>query len=480
MAQQRRHGLVAEPETRMRVAFAQLLERMRREIDDRDARAGRRNPASLVEHGLRVLGIMQHLVQQDRVGRGIGQRQRVKIALDQIDRTALHMLQLGARQTQHFRAAVDGGAVVGGGAEQFDHPPGAGADIEQPAERAVVDHGGQCGLDLGLGHIERADRIPLAGVLREEIRRALIAHGANRAQLLTVAGMLRRQRLAHRVLAAQKRIEQPRGRMVAAWQGGAQEDPAAFLVPFGQASLRQDADVARHARLALVEHLRQFAHRQLHQLQQQHDAQPAIVGQCPEEGSMSMEGHIKKSLYVVNAAWRLSGPTAARPPKQSLLTPHRQSQPKRLQRQNFGAKCARPTVGARLKLVGTVVTCLTPFGLISAFRQGRKFKMKSIISIASVAALSLALAACGAEKTEEAATAEATAEEAADAGMEAAEAAGDAAAEATEAAGEATEAAAEGAVDAAEAGADKAAAAAGEAKDAAKEATAAAGEAAKK
>lgn len=114
------------------------------------------------------------------------------------------------------------------------------------------------------------------------------------------------------------------------------------------------------------------------------------------------------------------------------------------------------------------------------FRQGRKFKMKSIISIASVAALSLALAACGAEKTEEAAAPEATAEGAAEAGMEAAEAAGDAAAEATEAAGEATEAAAEGAVDAAEAGADKAAAAAGEAKDAAKDAAAAAGEAAKK
>lgn len=141
-----------------------------------------------------------------------------------------------------------------------------------------------------------------------------------------------------------------------------------------------------------------------------------------------------------------------------------------------GARCAGPTVGAWLKLVGISDVFNSFWAGDQPIRTGRKFKMKTIFSIASVAALSLALAACGAENTEEAATTEATAEEAADAGMEAAEAAGDAAAEATDAAADATEAAAEGAMGAAEGAADEAAAAAGEAKDAA----AAAGEAAKK
>ena len=61
--------------------------------------------------------------------------------------------------------------------------------------------------------------------------------------------------------------------------------------------------MARHARLALPEDLRQFADRQLHHPQQREDAQPRRVGQRLEavgkrKGCESRVKDIKISLYA--------------------------------------------------------------------------------------------------------------------------------------------------------------------------------------
>ena len=89
--------------------------------------------------------------------------------------------------------------------------------------------------------------------------------------------------------------QQPRGRFTQRRRAGfadctAHEHPAAFLAPFGQPGVAQDADMARHARLTLPQHLREFAHRQLHMGQQAHDAQPRRVGQRAHEG---IDPHLK-------------------------------------------------------------------------------------------------------------------------------------------------------------------------------------------
>ena len=81
--------------------------------------------------------------------------------------------------------------------------------------------------------------------------------------------------------------------------GAAQEHPAAFLAPFGKSRIAQDPDMARDPGLALSQHLRKFAHRQLHRAEQTHDAQPGLVGQRAKEGIDPHYGsHIKKSLYL--------------------------------------------------------------------------------------------------------------------------------------------------------------------------------------
>ena len=45
-------------------------------------------------------------------------------------------------------------------AEQLDHPAGAGADVDQPAERLVAERAADRLLDLAFGDVKRADLVP--------------------------------------------------------------------------------------------------------------------------------------------------------------------------------------------------------------------------------------------------------------------------------------------------------------------------------
>jgi hypothetical protein len=67
--------------------------------------------------------------------------------------------------------------------------------------------------------------------------------------------------------------------------GRAQEHPATFAPPLRQAGIAQDLHMARHTRLALPEHLRQFAHGQLHAGQKPHDTQTGGVCQGAQGSS---------------------------------------------------------------------------------------------------------------------------------------------------------------------------------------------------
>src|SRR3546814_9890620 len=61
-----------------------------------------------------------------------------------------------------------------------------------------------------------------------------------------------------------------------------QEYPASLAQPFDDSGLDQYADMARHARLTLVEHDRQFADRQFHLAQERDDSQPGRIGNSAE------------------------------------------------------------------------------------------------------------------------------------------------------------------------------------------------------
>ena len=162
-------------------------------------------------------------------------------------------------------------------AEQFDHPPGAGADIDQPPNRPVAEGVGDRLLDLAFGDMERADVVPGSGMKREIARCGLGPVGANRLQPPDVGGELG---LRLGPAPAIDRIEQgscPVG------VGQHQEHPAALLAPRDQPAVGKDADMARNTRLALPEQLRQLTDRQFHRPQQRENPQPTGIGKRLEK-----------------------------------------------------------------------------------------------------------------------------------------------------------------------------------------------------
>ena len=169
--------------------------------------------------------------------------------------------------------------------EQFGHAAGAGADIEQRPDRRDAQRRLQRVLDRTVGGMELAQAVPLRGMAGKIGLRGGFPAGADRGEMAAVLGTAG----GELGIVAFGSGKQARG-------GGAhrrggplgdarpQEHPAAFLAPFGETGVAQDAHVARDARLALPEHLGKLADGELHRAEQAHDAQPGRVGQRAQEG----------------------------------------------------------------------------------------------------------------------------------------------------------------------------------------------------
>ena len=65
-------------------------------------------------------------------------------------------------------------------AEQLDHPAGAGADVDEPAEMALAERPVDRPLDLALGDVQRADLVPNLGMTGEITVGSLGALAADR------------------------------------------------------------------------------------------------------------------------------------------------------------------------------------------------------------------------------------------------------------------------------------------------------------
>ena len=214
----------------------------------------------------------------DAVGAAVGQRQRVHVALAQA-RGDARGLQLDPRQPQHLRRAVDAdrlarraGRTIRSSARCRCRYRPAGRAARSPSARSIARS-----TSLSATWSERIWSHTSAW--RAEIaRRGLGAVGAHRLEPRGVGG---EQRPRRRVRPA---IEQREHRPGAAGVGERQEHPAAFLAPLDHAGVGENLQMARDPRLALAEHQRQLADRQLHDPQQREDAQPASGRQAPGKG----------------------------------------------------------------------------------------------------------------------------------------------------------------------------------------------------
>lgn len=163
----------------MRRKYAQFLILVRREIDDEEMPAAAQHPCRLRDHAVGLVREVQRLMDDDAVDARIVHRQRQKIALHQVDRDRL-IGQFGARETQHFRAAVERGDAPRGRRENLCHPASARSDVEQMTEPAPRHHRQHRGFHLALCDVAGADRVPFGGMFGEIARgggRAVVADG---------------------------------------------------------------------------------------------------------------------------------------------------------------------------------------------------------------------------------------------------------------------------------------------------------------
>ena len=148
--------------------------------------------------------------------------------------------------------------------------------------------------------MEPAQIVPLVCMAREICFRTFFTRRTDCRQLAAVCFAVCRELRIFPLGNGEQSIDRCRhGSGVLASCQRMQEDPTAFAPALGKASIAQNSDMARNARLALPENLRQFAHCKLHRAQQAHNAQAGRIGQSAGDGFDAHEHeHIKIFLYL--------------------------------------------------------------------------------------------------------------------------------------------------------------------------------------
>ena len=173
-----------------------------------------------------------------------------------------------ARQQQHVERQSMPSPRSMFGAEQFEDAAGAGAEIEQRAERLARRALADRALHRLVGDVQLADAVPLRGVRAEIVlRRVRRARGAPRRAARGRASTIGSSGSSRAISARASSALPPRF-------GQAEERPGALAEALDQAGLDQQLEMARDARLRLAQDVGEVGDGQLGLGQQRQDAQP--------------------------------------------------------------------------------------------------------------------------------------------------------------------------------------------------------------
>ncbi len=119
----------------------------------------------------RVVEEVQHLMDDDQVVAVALDRRGIDVALAELHVAQARLIDAAARQGQHRRALVDADGADRARGEKLQHASGAGAEIEQAAERLFADQSQKRRLDPLLGGVQGANAVPIGRLLGEIGRR---------------------------------------------------------------------------------------------------------------------------------------------------------------------------------------------------------------------------------------------------------------------------------------------------------------------
>ena len=132
-----RHRLGREAEPAMGMLLAQEFEIVRREVDDQKPSAGPQYARGLADGARAVVEEVQHLVDDDDVEGIARQSEIVDVAVAHAAMFEARAIEPRPRQRQHVERQIKPEPALDIGGEQFEHAAGAGAEIEQRADRLV-------------------------------------------------------------------------------------------------------------------------------------------------------------------------------------------------------------------------------------------------------------------------------------------------------------------------------------------------------
>ena len=161
---------------------------------------------------------------------------------------------LGERQ--HVARQIDADAPLDLRPEQFEHPPGSRAEIEQRTKRPVRERRQDRAFHRFVGDMQAADAIPLGGMAAEIVLRRAHARRAHGGEPFAVAG-------EYPIVRIEPGDQDARqfGRL--ALLGKTEERPRALAEALDQPRLGEQPEMTRNPRLRLAQDVGQVRYRQL-------------------------------------------------------------------------------------------------------------------------------------------------------------------------------------------------------------------------
>jgi hypothetical protein len=200
----------------------------------------------------------------------IGERQIINVPLPHAAVLQARAFKPVARQQQHVERKIEAKPALDFMAEQFEHTPGAGAEIEQGAERLVGERGADRLLDRIVRDMQFADPVPLDGMSAEVSLcggSARLTHGGETCAVTRdcLVGWI-------------EPIDQRTSDVGAATMlGKTEEGPGPLTEAFDQAGLGEKPQVARNTWLRLSKDVGEIGHGELRLRQQRYNAQACLL-----------------------------------------------------------------------------------------------------------------------------------------------------------------------------------------------------------
>jgi hypothetical protein len=340
----------------MGILGSKLLAVVWREIDDQNAATLPQQSRGFGECRFGCGNEMQNLMQDNRIGGPVSERQRGNVALPQF--ASPLSIEFGARKTQHFRTAVDADGMRCRWTEKLNHATRARADIDQATD-LLAKNARHALLDRAVGNVERADGVPMLGMLREIAFGRYSAIGADRGKM---------SRIGNRRIAGGG-VEQREQRNRKHGTGRCEENPATLAAARYQSRINENADMARNPRLALSQHLGKFTDRQFDCTQQCEDSQTSRIGKSTENIDNRRHGSLYKEIFICGQRRRAGRAYCQYAGKPITLQPP-------------GDDASGAVAPARIQ-------------------TGQESHMKKLITFAAVTALAIGVAACSPKAKDE-------------------------------------------------------------------------------